>query len=59
MAMMNDATAAMRTNVRAKAGEAISGDDAGKVADLSDSLVLSGVLLGAALPLVTALVGVP
>ena len=40
--------------VRAKAGEAISGDDAGKVADLSDSLVLSGVLLGAALPMIFA-----
>ena len=40
--------------VRAASGLAISGDDAGKVADLSDSLVLSGVLLGAALPMVFA-----
>jgi inorganic pyrophosphatase len=40
--------------VRAAAGTAISADDAGKVADLSDSLVLSGVLTGAALPMVFA-----
>ena len=40
--------------VRAAAGQPISGDDAGKVADLSDSLVLSGVLLGASLPMIFA-----
>jgi len=40
--------------VRAAGGIPVTADDAGKIADLSDSLVLSGVLLGAALPMIFA-----